>query len=147
MKLIQAKLIKQPRLVTTKHGPRVVADAVNIETGESLTIWRPHSDGLLNYNVNSNVTLCQDSKGKISLIYNQETTAITANSETNQTASYQLSKEQKQAIASYVSQQKDLLQICWKEASMIDGPCTEESIEKLTMALYIQTVKKFNLAN
>lgn len=146
MKLIQAKLTKQPRLVTTKHGPRVVADAVNIETGESLTIWRPHGDGLLNYNANSPVTLAVDHKGKISLVDNQETTAITTNQITNQTASYKLSKEQKQSIASYVSQQKDLLQFCWKEASMIDGPCTEESIEKLTMTLYLSAQRKFNLA-
>ena len=55
-------------------------------------------------------------------------------------------KAQKQEIASYVSQQKELLQFCWKEASMIDGPSTEESIEKLTMALFLSAQRHFKLA-
>ena len=106
-------------------------------------MWRPHGDGLLNYNVNSKVTLAQDSKGKLSLVDNPVSTVIAPKTEPN---NHQFDKAQKQEIASYIGQQKELLQFCWKEALMIEGPCTEESIEKLVMALYLSAQRKFKLA-
>lgn len=146
MKLLTATLIKNPRSVNTKYGQKIVADC-KLDNGEDVTLWQPENSQIINYGNGSKISLTLDSKGKYHFVETENETAIAPKTEPNQTANYQLSKEQKQAIASYVSQQKDLLQFCWKEASMIDGPCTEESIEKLTMALYIQTVKKFNLAN
>ena len=146
MKLLTATLVKNPRSVKTKFGPKIVADC-KLETGEDVTLWQPENSQIINYGNGSKLTLTLDSKGKYHWIETENNhapeKAIAPKTEPN---NHKFNKTQKQEIASYVSQQKELLQFCWKEASMIDGPCTEESIEKLTMALYLSTQRRFNLA-
>jgi hypothetical protein len=66
MQLIQARLSGSPRTVTTKHGERVVADAVDGQ-GNKHTIWRPVGD-LKHLTNGSVVKLTVDSKGKVNLI-------------------------------------------------------------------------------
>jgi hypothetical protein len=66
MQLIQARLSGSPRTVTTKHGERVVADAIDGQ-GNKHTIWRNVGD--LNHLSNGSVVkLTVDSKGKVNLI-------------------------------------------------------------------------------
>jgi hypothetical protein len=66
MQLIQARLHGAPRTVNTKHGERVVADAVDGQ-GNKHTIWRPVGD-LKHLSNGSVVKLTVDSKGKVNLI-------------------------------------------------------------------------------
>ena len=115
MQLLTATLTKPARQVTTKYGIRTVADVID-QNGNTQTIWRPENDpALVNLAVNSRLTLTLDSKGKINLVDNAPT-AIATKTEPN---NHKFDKAQKQEIASYIGQQKELLQFCWKEASMI----------------------------
>ena len=66
MQLIQARLLNSPRTVNTKHGERVVADAIDGQ-GNKHTIWRPAGD-LKHLTNGSVVKLTVDSKGKVNLI-------------------------------------------------------------------------------
>jgi len=142
MKLLTATLVKDPRQVTTKYGPKIVVDC-RLESGQDVTVWQPENSQIINYGNGQKIALTLDSKGKYHFVETENKTAITTTIEPN---NHQFNKAQKQEIASYIGQQKELLQFCWKEASMIDGPCTEESIEKLAMALYLSTQRKFKLA-
>jgi len=146
MKLLTATLVKTPRPVTTKFGPKIVADC-RLENGQDVTLWQPENSQIINYGNGSKLTLTLDSKGKYHWVETENNHApekvIAPKTEPN---NHKFDKVQKQEIASYVSQQKELLQFCWKEASMIDGPSTEESIEKLTMALYLSAQRRFKLA-
>jgi hypothetical protein len=129
MKLLTATLVKNPRQVTTKFGPKIVADC-KLETGEDVTLWQPENSQIINYVNGSKISLMLDSKGKYRFVETENNyapeNAIAPKIEPN---NHKFDKVQKQEIASYVSQQKELLQFCWKEASMIDGPSTEESME------------------
>lgn len=143
MKLIQAQLIKAPRQVTTKYGIRTVADAID-ENGNTQVIWRPENDPVLSrLTVNSRVTLCQDSKGKLSLVDNQnEPTAIAPQSESN---NHRLTDSQKKEIASYIQQQRDLLAFCLEQAATIPNIETED-IRPLATTLFLSAQKRFGLA-
>ena len=44
MKLIDAIATDSPRRVTTKYGERTVIDAIDRNSGEKITIWRPAND-------------------------------------------------------------------------------------------------------
>ena len=150
MKLLTATLVKPARQVETKYGTRTVADAID-QNGKEQTIWRPANDPVLNgLSVNSPVTLAVDSKGKISLVDNQPVAPATPKTETNKTeqikTDYSLSKTDKQAIASYIQQQRDLLAFCWEQAKSIPGHESEDTTEKLAVTLYLAAQRKFNLA-
>jgi hypothetical protein len=68
MKLIEARVAGQPRIVSTRRGDRSVMDCRTAD-GQSLTVWRPAGDVELMARANGErVTLAQDSKGKISLV-------------------------------------------------------------------------------
>lgn len=152
MKVLTAQTKSFPRTVATKYGEKSVID-VWVE-GETQTIWRPANDpAIMALRSNQEIHVAKDSKGKISLIDNAP--AITQATQTKQeisqvfkpTASaYSLDPDTKKAIAEYVTQQKDLLQFCWGQAEMIEGPCTEDSIEKLAVTLYLSAQRRFNLA-
>jgi hypothetical protein len=138
------------RRVTTKYGDRLVLDVLG-DDGKEHSIWRPATDSQLPKIANGErVSLGVDSKGKAHLLETladkvqapepskPETVAPATNN-------YSLDSATKQAIAEYLKGQKDLLQFCWIQAETIEGPQTEDSIEKLAMALYISAQRKFNL--
>lgn len=144
MKLIQAQIIKAPRLVQTKYGPRVVADCRNVETGEDVTVWRPHGDGLLNLSVNSKVTLTQDSKGKINLVDNAPTAPIAPKNDNKPT--YQgMNSETKREIASYVTEMANLFNFCLKQVDMTVENITPEDRRAIASSLFLATQKKYGL--
>ena len=146
MKLLNATLVKNPRSVKTKFGPKIVADC-KLESGEDVTLWQPENSQIINYGNGSKISLTLDSKGKYHFVENENNhapeNAIAPKTEPN---NHKFDKAQKQEITSYIGQQRELIQFCWREASMIDGPTSEESIEKLTMALYLSAQRKFKLA-
>jgi hypothetical protein len=140
MQLIQAQLTSSPRTVQTKFGLKVVADAIDLNSGEHLTVWRPEGDRLSKLSPNARVVLAKDSKGKVILVDNppSKSRSIPANAAA-------LSNEQKREIADYVQQQRALLAFCWKQALLIPGPTQEDVVEKLAVTLYLSTQRKFNL--
>lgn len=144
MQLITAQLTGPARRVTTKHGNRTVADAIDLTTGETFTIWRPEGDRLLNLAPNTRVTLTKDSKGKVSLVDNTPTEPAPVAPVS--TDVHKLNPDQKRDIASYIQQQRDLLAFCWQEASRIPGPTEEAVIEKLAVTLYLSAQRRFDLA-
>jgi hypothetical protein len=140
MKLLTAKVTRAPKIVSTKHGERFVFD-VEID-GETQAIWGPPS--MIPTAKNGEfVTLGRDSKNKLHIVEGANT-PVTA-TETTAANPYTLDKDTKKAIASYISQQKDLLQFCWQQAEAIEGPQTEDSIEKLAVTLYLSAQRKFGL--
>jgi len=146
MKLLTATLTKPARSVNTKFGPKVVAD-VTLSDGQEQTIWQPEHSQLINYGTGQKINLTLDSKNKYHFVEPENNpateAAIATKTEPN---NHKFDKAQKQEIASYIGQQRELIQFCWREASMIDGPTSEESVEKLTMALYLSAQRKFKLA-
>ena len=140
MQLIQAQLTSSPRNVQTRYGVKVVADAIDLNSGEHLTVWRPEGDQLSKLSPNARVVLAKDSKGKVSLVDNPP-------SESRSIPAYDaaLSNEQKREIATYIQQQRDLLAFCWEQATLIPGPTQEDTIQKLAVTLYLSAQRKFNL--
>ncbi|MFM7438434.1 MAG: hypothetical protein ACKO2V_07485 [Snowella sp.] len=149
MKLLTATLVKNPRSVNTKFGPKIVADC-KLDNGEDVTLWQPENSQIINYGNGSKLTLTVDSKGKYHWVETENETAITSKPESNQTeqikTDYSLSKTDKQAIASYIQQQRDLLAFCWEQAKSIPGHESEDTTEKLAATLYLSAQRKFNLA-
>ena len=144
MQLLTATAKGKARQVNTRYGDRLVLDALG-QDGREYTIWRPGTDNQLPRISNGErISLGIDSQGKCHLLETPANTptepATTAND------SYSLDKESKQAIAAYITQQKDLLQFCWQQAETIEGPQTEDSIEKLAVTLYLSAQRKFGLA-
>lgn len=148
MKLLTATVQKSPRQVTTKYGDRLVCDCT-LDNGENVTLWQPLTSTIINYGTGQKVTLSLDSKGKYHLIENDNGEPVFQDSEPNQSqkkTDYSLSKTDKQAIASYIQQQRDLLAFCWEQAKTIPGHESEETTEKLAVTLYLSAQRKFNLA-
>jgi WD40 repeat protein len=144
MKLIQAQIIKAPRLVQTKYGPRVVADCRNVETGEDVTVWRPHGDGLLNLSVNSKVTLTQDSKGKINLVDNPSPAPISP--KTDNKPSYQgMNPDTKREIASYVTEMSNLFNFCLKQVDMTVENISSEDRRAIATTMFLSAQKRYGL--
>ena len=144
MKLIQAQIIKAPRLVQTKYGPKVVCDCRNLETGEDLTVWRPHGDGLLNYNVNSKVTLTVDSKGKINLVDNPSP-APNAPKTDNKPTDQGMNPENKREVASYVTEMANLFNFCLKQVDMTVENISSEDRRAIATTMFISCQKKYGL--
>lgn len=143
MKLLTAKVTRAPKIVETKHGQRFVFD-VQID-GETQAVWGPPAM-IPAAKTGEFITLGRDSKNKLHLVEG-DNTPVTATKTTPEPAQdYTLDSSTKKAIASYINQQTDLLQFCWQQAEAIEGPCTEDSVEKLAVTLYLSAQRKFNLA-
>ena len=148
MKLLTAKITNAPRLVNTKYGQKVVTDCT-LDNGETVTLWQPENSQLINYGNGSKISLTIDSKGKYHWVENiiePENKAIAQSPKQETKTDYSLSKTDKQAIASYIQQQRDLLAFCWEQAKTIPGHESEETTEKLAVTLYLSAQRKFNLA-
>ena len=142
MKLLNATISKAPRQVATKYGTRTVADAID-QNGNEQTIWRPANDPVLTgLSVNSPVTLAVDSKGKISLVDNQDKTAIAINPEPTQSTG--LSNAKKREIAEYLTEQTKLFSFCYAQTALIENLPNEDR-RAVATTLYLQATKHFNL--
>ena len=144
MKLINAQILVNPRRVETKYGPKIVADCRNLETGETLTVWRPDGDSLINYPAHSNVTLAQDSKGKLSLVDNPISTVITPKIDNK--PSYQgMNNETKKQVASYVTEMANLFNFCLKQVDMTVENISSEDRRAIATTMFISCQKKYGL--
>ena len=144
MKLLTATLTEQPRQVTTKYGPRIVADCT-LDNGEKVTLWQPGTSQLINYGYGYRLTLTIDSKGKYHWVENANEPndkAIAANSEP--TNANELSNNKKREIAEYITQQTKLFGFCYEQTKLIDG-LSQEDRRAVATTLFVQAQKKFNL--
>jgi hypothetical protein len=142
MKILTAILVKNPRSVTTKYGPKIVADC-KLENGEEVTLWQPENSQIINYDNGSKISLTLDGKGKYHFLEGGNTQAIAPKIEPT---NHKLSNTQKKEIASYIEQQKDLLAFCWQQACSIDDIQSEDTIQKMAVTLYLSAQRKFDLA-
>lgn len=150
MQLLAAVVSKAPRQVKTKYGDRLVCD-VTLPDGTETAIWGPPSYApLADLQQGDAVTVSRDSKNKVHIIENHLThpgmVAPAIDQGTKLAGEHGLNSDQKREIAQYITQQRDLLAFCWQQAEMIDGPCTEDSIEKLAVTLFLSAQRKFGLA-
>ena len=144
MKLINAQILVNPRRVETKFGPKIVADCRNIETGETLTVWRPDGDSLINYPAHSNITLTQDSKGKINLVDNPSPAPIAPKIDNKPT--YQgMNNETKKQVASYVTEMANLFNFCLKHVDMTVENISSEDRRAIATTMFISAQKKYGL--
>jgi hypothetical protein len=153
MQLIQARLSGSPRTVTTKHGERVVADAVDGQ-GNKHTIWRPVGD-LKHLTNGSVVKLTVDSKGKVNLIDEPVNFAPVATpirfeaealkSQMGFTTTPQTSRSVE--INDYVQRLGKLYGHCLTTAAQIPTSIELEpsQVKDVATTMFIQTVKHFDL--
>lgn len=141
MKLLTATLAEQPRQVTTKYGPRIVADCT-LDNGEKVTLWQPENSQLINYGYGYRIQLTLDSKGKYHWLETEKETAIATNPEPNQSS--ELSNREKREIAEYITQQTKLFSFCYDQTKLIDN-LPDEDRRAVATTLYLQATKHFNL--
>jgi hypothetical protein len=143
MKLLTATLVKNPRSVTTKYGPKIVADC-KLDNGEDVTLWQPENSQIINYGNGSKISLTLDGKGKYHFLEGGNTQAIAPKAEPNQSQSQELSNQAKRDIAEYITQQTKLFSFCYAQTALVDNLPTEDRRQVAT-TLYLQSVKHFNL--
>jgi hypothetical protein len=151
MKLIEAKVAGQPRIVSTRRGDRSVMDCRTAD-GQSLTVWRPAGDVELMARANGErVTLAQDSKGKISLV---ETAQSRADREWQRPTDLDTElgltdhrSHRTAEIADYIERLGKLYTYCHGVASRQLTPTEMDTpqIKDVSTTLFIQTVQHFNL--
>jgi hypothetical protein len=147
MKLIEAKVAGQPRIVSTRRGDRTVMDCRTAD-GQSLTVWRPAGDVELMARANGErVTLAQDSKGKISLV---ETARSRADREWQRSTDLGLTdhrSERTAEIADYIERLGKLYNYCYGVASrqFAHNEMNTPQIKDVSTTLFIQTVRHFDL--
>jgi len=135
--LITATVVKPPRQVDTKHGPRLVADLKTVE-GEEVTLWKPTTDeAIAALQRGQSVHLVKDSKGFNLVAQTQQ--------QPQQPTEQGLTPELKRQIAGYITQQADLLKFCRDIAIAKIGNVDEETIRCTTQTLYIAASRKFSL--
>lgn len=108
MKLLTATLVKNPRSVTTKYGPKIVADC-KLDNGEEVTLWQPENSQIINYGNGSKISLTLDGKGKYHWVETEKETAIASKPEPNQS----FTNQQKREIAEYITEQTKLFSFCY----------------------------------
>lgn len=143
MKLLTATLVKNPRSVQTKFGPKIVADC-RLDNGQDVTLWQPENSQIINYGNGSKLTLTLDSKGKYHWVETEKETAIATKVETKQSQSNNLSNAQKRDIAEYITQQTNLFNFCYQQTKLIDNLPSEDRRQVAT-TLFLNATKHFNL--
>lgn len=141
MKLLTATIVKEPRIVNTKFGPRAVAD-LTLSNGENATLWQPENSKIVNYGTGQKITVSIDSKGKLHFMEPDEETAIANNPEP--TPKSELSNAQKREIAEFITAQTRLFSFCYAQTTLIDNLPNEDR-QAVATTLYLQTVKHFSL--
>jgi hypothetical protein len=154
MQLIQARLHGAPRNVKTKHGERVVADAIDGQ-GNKHTIWRPVGD-LKHLTNGSVVKLTVDSKGKVNLIDEPVGFApvaapipFGAEMQLKSQMGFQPTPQPSRSaeIADYIERLGKLYGHCLTTANSIPATgCLEaREVKDIATTLFIATVKHFDL--
>jgi hypothetical protein len=155
MQLIQARLHGAPRTVNTKHGERVVADAIDGQ-GNKHTIWRPVGD-LKHLTNGSVVKLTVDSKGKVNLIDEPVALAPVAAPSIPFEAEMQLKSQmgfqttpqpsRSVEIDDYIQRLGKLYNHCLTTAASMPTSIELEApqIKDVATTIFIQTVRHFDL--
>ena len=143
MKLLTATLVKNPRSVTTKYGPKIVADC-KLDNGQDVTLWQPESSQIINYGNGSKISLTLDSKGKYHWVETENKTVSAPNTDTNQSHPNELSNAKKRDIAEYVTQQTKLFSFCYAQTALVDNLPSEDRRQVAT-TLFLNATKHFNL--
>ena len=143
MKLLTATLVKNPRSVTTKFGPKIVADC-RLDNGQDVTLWQPENSQIINYGNGSKISLTLDSKGKYHWVETEKETVSAPNTDTNQSHPNELSNQAKRDIAEYVTQQTKLFSFCYAQTALIDNLPSEDRRQVAT-TLFLNATKHFNL--
>ena len=154
MQLIQARLHGAPRTVNTKHGERVVADAIDGQ-GNKHTIWRPVGD-LKHLTNGSVVKLTLDSKGKVNLI--DEPVALVptaapipfeAETQLKSQMGFQASPQPSRSVEidDYIQRLGKLYNHCLTTAAGMPTAIELEStaVKDIATTMFIQTVRHFDL--
>lgn len=154
MQLIQARLHGAPRTVNTKHGERVVADAIDGQ-GNKHTIWRPVGN-LKHLSNGSVVKLTVDSKGKVNLI--DEPVALApvaapipfeAEMQLKSQMGFQSTPQPSRSleIADYIERLGKLYNHCLTTAASMPTSVELEApqIKDVATTLFIQTTRHFDL--
>ena len=154
MQLIQARLHGAPRTVNTKHGERVVADAIDGQ-GNKHTIWRPVGD-LKHLTNGSVVKLTLDSKGKVNLIDEPVAFAPTAapipfeaEIQLKSQMGFQASPQSSRSVEidDYIQRLGKLYNHCLTTAAGMPTTIELEStaVKDIATTMFIQTVRHFDL--
>ncbi|MGL5035102.1 MAG: hypothetical protein ACRC6M_15015 [Microcystaceae cyanobacterium] len=144
MKLLTATLVKNPRSVNTKFGPKIVADC-KLDNGEDVTLWQPENSQIINYDNGSKLTLTLDSKGKYHWVESENETAIAPKAESNQTQYQGMSNDTKKQIASYVTEMSNLFNFCLKQVDNTVENITPDDRRAIATTLFISAQKKYSL--
>ena len=145
MKLLDARVNGMPRQVSTKYGEKSVLDVATSEG--AYTIWRPAGDREVMGRCNGErVTICLDSKGKVSLVEHASTQpqlAAAKEMETIETPQTTRSAD----IADYIQRCGKLYRHCLDTAANIPTSIELEphSIKDIGTTIFIQTVRHFDL--
>lgn len=145
---------------TTKYGPKSKALAV-LNNGEEVQLWGSENDAaILRLKAGQTIQLIQiKGKWKLATTQTQQATPNPSNGNTaTQQNHYQskpvtLSNETKQEIATYVTEQANLLAFCIDQAhkSLVtrfpnqSTPLESEMVRTAGITLYISVQKHFNL--
>ena len=147
MKLLTATLVKNPRSVNTKFGPKIVADC-KLDNGEEVTLWQPENSQIINYGNGSKLTLTLDSKGKYHWVESENEVGITViptKTETNQTQYQGMSPETKKQVASYITEMSNLFNFCLKQVDQTIETITPDDRRAIATTLFISAQKKYSL--
>jgi hypothetical protein len=148
MKLIQAKVAGQPRIVTTRYGDKSVMDCRTSE-GKTIAIWRPAGDSeVMNRANGERVTIAIDSSGKASLVETAETRAAEAR-QMGFTVEPEPIPEDSQSdeTANYIESMAKLYASCHQKASqyLADSDLSPSDIKDVSTTLFIQTTRHLGL--
>ena len=146
---------------TTKYGPKSKALVVLSSTGEEVQLWgNEHDAAILGLKAGQTIQLIQiKGKWKLATTQTQQATPNPSNGNTaTQQNHYQpkpvaLSNETKQEIATYVTEQANLLAFCIDQAhkSLVtrfpneSTPLESEMVRTAGITLYISVQKHFSL--
>ena len=144
MKLLQATLVKNPRSVNTKFGPKIVADC-KLDNGEDVTLWQPENSQIINYGNGSKLTLTFDSKGKYHWLETENETVIAPKIESNQTQYQGMTNETKKQVASYVTELSNLFNFCLKQVDNTVENIAPEDRRAIATTLFLSAQKKYSL--
>jgi hypothetical protein len=149
MQLIVAKIIGQPRTVSTKHGERSIAEFLD-QKGESHTIWRPAKDPqVMRLTDGERVQVGIDSKGKVSLV---ETAYSRAEEQAQPrpmgfTVPTKPKPSSRAEVDDYIDRLGHLYSRCYQAASsnLSDTPLQPAEVKDVATTLFIQATRHFNI--
>jgi hypothetical protein len=148
MKLVEAKVAGQPRIVSTRYGDKSVMDCRTSE-GKTISIWRPAGDSeVMNRANGERVTIAIDSNGKASLVETAETRAAEAR-QMGFTVEPESEPESGRSdeTADYIDSMARLYASCYQKATEYLGSTdlSPSDIKDVGTTLFIQTTRHLGL--